>query len=109
MNRIKELRLAKKMKQTDLANVLSVSQAALSGYETGKYEPDFDTLKKIADFFGVTTDYLLGNKKTPAIETDDGQAKKLAKALLDIGIDVNKLSDAEINRVARIAAAALKD
>ena len=62
MNRIKVLRLERNIKQVDLAKAVSVSQAALSGYETGKYEPDFDTLKRIAGYFDVSIDYLLGGK-----------------------------------------------
>lgn len=62
MNRIKVLRLERNIKQVDLAKAVSVSQAALSGYETGKYEPDFDTLKRIAAYFDVSIDYLLGGK-----------------------------------------------
>lgn len=63
MNRIKELRALKGIKQTELAKVLSVSQAALSGYETGKYEADLATYKKIAEYFGVSVDYLLGGSE----------------------------------------------
>lgn len=62
MNRIKVLRLERNIKQVDLAKAVSVSQATLSGYETGKYEPDFDTLKRIAEYFDVSIDYLLGGK-----------------------------------------------
>lgn len=47
MNRIRDLRLSSGMKQVELAKALSVSQAALSGYETGKYEPDFETLRSL--------------------------------------------------------------
>lgn len=56
------------MKQVELAKALSVSQAALSGYETGKYEPDFETLKKIADYFSVSVDYVLGRDETASSE-----------------------------------------
>lgn len=111
MNRIKELRKARDIKQVDLAKAISVSQAALSGYETGKYEPDFDTLQKIAEYFSVTTDYLLGrDEKKPAAE--DGSEpvvyEKLAKMLLEQGIDVGTLSDAQLQRLAKIIAAALE-
>ncbi len=85
MNRIKELRLARGMKQTDLAKAVAVSQAALSGYETGKYEPDFDTLKKLATKLEVSVDYLLGgtrqDAKMPAIVTDDGPDPELWELL----------------------------
>lgn len=73
MNRIKELRKAKSMKQVELANAISVSQAALSGYETGKYEPDFYTLQRIAEFFNVSIDYILGRdekKSAPISESE---------------------------------------
>ena len=65
MNRIKELRAIKNMKQSALASAVDVSPAALSGYETGKYEADLDTYKKIADIFGVTLDYLLCAEAKP--------------------------------------------
>lgn len=61
MNKIKELRAQRNIKQAELAVAVNVSQAALSGYETGKYEADIDTYKRIADYFGVSMDYLLGN------------------------------------------------
>ena len=60
MNRIRFLRLQKSMKQEELAKVIHVSQSSLSGYENEKYEPDKKTLLRLADFFGVSVDYLLG-------------------------------------------------
>lgn len=60
MNRIKELRSAGNVKQSDLAAAIQVSQAALSGYETEKFQADIDTYKRIAAFFDVSLDYLLG-------------------------------------------------
>ena len=49
-----------------------------------------------------------GEKEKPATVSGDGQADKLAQALHGIGIEVDKLSDAEISRIARLAKAALK-
>lgn len=60
MNRIKELRKQKNIKQTQLADILNVSQGTLSSWETGRYDIGNDDLRKLAAFFGVTTDYLLG-------------------------------------------------
>ena len=54
MNRIKALRNKKGIKQIELAAAVNVSQAALSGYETGKYEADLETYKRIASYFGVS-------------------------------------------------------
>ena len=62
--RLKELRKARKYKQTDLAEVLSCSQGVYSRYESGEREPPFDIMKKLADFYGVTIDYLMGGTAT---------------------------------------------
>ena len=58
--RITELRAARGIYQKQLADDLQVSVATISNYENGRHIPDPVTLCKIADFFGVTTDYLLG-------------------------------------------------
>ena len=63
MYRIKELRQANSIKQAELARAINVSQATMSEYETGKYEPDIETLKKIADYFDVTVDYIVGGDR----------------------------------------------
>jgi len=58
--RLKNLRQEKNLTQTQLADIIGISRGALSLYETGKREPDYCTLQKFADFFNVSTDYLLG-------------------------------------------------
>lgn len=60
MNRLKELRKQKGLKQKDLAGFIGVSQSTLSEWESEKYQIDNDNLFKLADFFGVSVDYLLG-------------------------------------------------
>lgn len=49
-----------------MAAAINVSQAALSGYETEKYEAELETYMAIADYFGVTLDYLLGRAEESA-------------------------------------------
>lgn len=58
--RLKQLRLERQLSQSELAKNLGVSQRSISSWETGFRQPDFDTLERIARFFEVTTDYLLG-------------------------------------------------
>jgi len=58
--RIKELRLEKKMSQAQLGQVIGVNDRTISNYESGKREPDIQTIKKLCDFFEVSSDYLLG-------------------------------------------------
>ncbi|MEK4715376.1 helix-turn-helix domain-containing protein [Sporosarcina sp. FSL K6-5500] len=58
--RLISLRKEKKLLQTDVAEKIGVARATYGAYEQGTRQPDFDTLQIMADFFEVTTDYLLG-------------------------------------------------
>lgn len=58
--RMKELRKEKKLKQTEIAGVFGISMRQYQNYEGAVNYPDVAGLIKIADYFGVTTDYLLG-------------------------------------------------
>ena len=58
--RIKELRKKMGISQTELGIILGVTRSTICLYEQGKRQPDNTTLVKLADFFGVTVDYLLG-------------------------------------------------
>ncbi len=60
MNRIKDLREDRDLRQIDVAEAVGIDQRSLSNYETGKTNPDSATIIKLARFFGVTCDYLLG-------------------------------------------------
>ena len=59
-SRIRELRKKRNLKQSDLANALCISTSAIGLYEQGRREPDIETIIKIANFFNVSTEYLLG-------------------------------------------------
>lgn len=59
---LKKLRKEKKVTQTDLAQRLGVTQQAVGKWETGRSSPDPDTLMRLAEFFGVSTDTLLGRE-----------------------------------------------
>ncbi len=58
--RLRELRNEKKMKQQEMADYLGVSIRAYQYYESATHYPDVSGLMQMADYFGVTTDYLLG-------------------------------------------------
>lgn len=58
--RVKQLRLSAGMTQEQLAERIWVSKAAISNYELSERNPSPETIIKIAGFFGVSTDYLLG-------------------------------------------------
>lgn len=61
MFRLKELRKQKKYNQERLAMELNVSQATISAYKTGERTPDLEMLIRIANYFNVSVDYLIGN------------------------------------------------
>ncbi|ADV95522.1 HTH-type transcriptional regulator Xre [Bacillus subtilis] len=79
--RLKKLRDGKKMNQQEVADNLGIARTTYASYEQGKREPDHETLVKIANFFEVTVDYLLGHQpnskpvvheeKAPYKVTDD--------------------------------------
>lgn len=68
MNRIKLLREEKNVYQKDLAQLLGVSVPAINYYENEKRAMDTDTAMKLADYFGVSVDYLLGKSETRSPE-----------------------------------------
>lgn len=70
MDKLKELR--GKMTQEQIAKKLGLNRQTYRNYENGDRQPDFDTLTKMADYFGVTIDYLLGRdiKKDPVIQDE---------------------------------------
>ncbi len=69
--RIKELRTAHGLTQVDFAKKLSVSKQAVSNWENNNIQPSIDMLVKIADFFGVSTDYLLGRTTERYLDISD--------------------------------------
>ncbi len=64
--KLNELRNAAGLTQAELANVLSVSDKVISKWENGLSSPDIDMLVRIADYFGVSTDVMLGKEKDSA-------------------------------------------
>ncbi|MBD5584754.1 MAG: helix-turn-helix transcriptional regulator [Clostridia bacterium] len=58
--RLKQLRIEKKLSQKELATILEVDQRSVSNWEKAVREPDYAMLIKIADYFEVSADYLLG-------------------------------------------------
>lgn len=70
-NRLKSLRKSKRLTQKQLAEKINVTHVSISGYESGNRSPDTDTLQRLADFFEVSTDYLLGRTDTLSITPEE--------------------------------------
>lgn len=65
MQHLKELRKAKGLTQLELSKALDVSPSLVGMYEQGRREASKEILQRIADFFNVSTDYLLGRTDAP--------------------------------------------
>lgn len=87
-NNIKELRKNKRMTQKDLAEAMRVSQQTVGAWETERAIPGADTLSDLADYFNVTTDYLLGRPE----KKDDDNVDYVA---LDKALDNARSFDGE--------------
>ena len=72
-DRLRFLRKHQELSQGEVAKRLNLTHATYCRYETGVHQPDFDTLKRIANFFDVSIDYLLENDRgcIEAMETVD--------------------------------------
>ena len=57
--RLSELRKEKGVKQDEIAEILNVKRATVANYEAGKRAPDYETIIKLADYYGVSCDYIL--------------------------------------------------
>lgn len=86
-DRLKHLREKHKPKiyQKELADAIGVSRQAITMWETGQRIPDTVTLKKLADFFNVTTDYLLG-RDNPNDVNYEPTPQELEKVLREANI-----------------------
>lgn len=82
---LKQLRKSHNMTQEELGSHIGLSKAVVSKYENSLGYPAFDVLIRIADYFGVTTDYLLGVSKGKTI-------------------DVSSLTESQINTVHKVIA-----
>lgn len=62
---LQTLRKSKNLTQEDVADIVGVKLSTYQKYERDVIAPSYDTLIKLADFYGVTTDYLLGREPAP--------------------------------------------
>jgi methanogenic corrinoid protein MtbC1/DNA-binding XRE family transcriptional regulator len=96
---LKKIRKERGLRQKDLAELFDVAQSTIANYEQGIRFPDEEMLRKLADFFGVSTDYLLGRTEFPAplpldssasrdsVDSDDPFVKKFVDLVLETKAD----------------------
>lgn len=79
--RLKSIREKKGISQNELASFLELSRPTITKYERGEREPDFVTLQKLADFFDVSVDYILGRTDDPKGNNDlDPDLRMISRA-----------------------------
>lgn len=64
---IKKLREQKNLKQEDIAKMMNVDRSTVGKWENGSSKPDYEKMIKLADYYGVSVDYLLGREEVETI------------------------------------------
>lgn len=113
MERLKALRKQHKLTQTQVGNYLGITVSAYGNYELGQREPSIDMLGKLADYFGVTVDYLIGRddkaqtepfnepfktKKSPALSEED---EEMLNTYLELSDDSKRVVRYTVNMYAK--------
>lgn len=94
--RLERLRMEHGLSQDQLAEAVGLTRAAVSHYEKGRRRPDFDTVRKLADFFHVSTDYLLGLTDEPSPQTGsriEEFARRVRESRLQRGLAISEIAD----------------
>ncbi|MBR3868382.1 MAG: helix-turn-helix transcriptional regulator [Clostridia bacterium] len=93
MNRIRDLREDMDLRQIDVSVATGIDQKTLSNYETGKTNPDSFSIIKLADFFNVSCDYLLGRTDEEKSDYDDliNRIEKIQNELDKIKKEIRKM------------------
>lgn len=96
--RLKRLRMEKGITQKELADRLHVSRSTIAGYESLGKEPDGEKLCALADFFGVSVDYLLGVTDSRELTSPAPAAAKRPVEAAIAG-ELGSLSDRQLDRL----------
>ena len=88
---IKKLRIARGLNQVEFAKILCVTKQCVSNWENDNVVPSIDMLCKIADFFEVSTDYLLGRSERRVIEVSSLTDEQIAH-ITNLIYDLTKLN-----------------
>ena len=96
MNNIKNARKAKGLTQTELAKIVGVTQGNLSAWETDRWKPDMDSLKKLCEALNCSADYLLGQEPLSHSGSINNIYLHLAKEMEEMQLpesDIEKILD----------------
>lgn len=96
--RLKRLRMEKGITQKELADRLHISRSTIAGYESLGKEPDGEKLCALADFFGVSVDYLLGVTDSRELTSPTPAAAQRPVEAAIAG-ELSSLSDRQLDRL----------
>lgn len=82
--RLQKLRMEKGLSQEELASRLKISKSAVGMYERNEREPSFELIRKFAEFYGVSYNYLLGQENEMTVASDDDLYKDLDPELIEV-------------------------
>ena len=107
-SRLKMARENKDLSKTEVAKALNIATSSMTYYEQGKAIPSIDKLYALADYYGVTMDWLCGrvNKNDAVLKTEFDVAEVLLAALQFEGIELD-VSDEEVDALNKIEVAKL--
>ncbi|MDR1954315.1 MAG: helix-turn-helix domain-containing protein [Clostridiales Family XIII bacterium] len=88
-NRLKELRIEKNYKKSDIASALKLPYTTYNNYETDTNDVNSEMLRVFAAYYGVTTDYLLGIDKTDMHNANSEALRDNETLLIDLFRDLN--------------------
>lgn len=94
MERLRELRLKRGMTQTQVGDLIGVSCVTIGRYEAGEREPSNAKIAALADYFGVSVDYLLGHDEHP--QTSPSPADRQRQ---DVEAMLRAMSEADLEKV----------
>lgn len=88
--RLRELRKNKKISQQTMSRKLGVGLCTYGTYETSRYLPPVDTLSELADYYNVSTDYLLGKTDDRYSENEGTDKLDFSDECMDRLVDISK-------------------
>ena len=93
MERLKNFRVSRNLKQIDMASFLGVDRTTYVKYESGTNEPSNDTIIKLADFFNVSVDYLMERTNEPTPSSSKDSIKIPVLGYVAAGIPIEAIED----------------
>lgn len=90
--RLKELRQRRNLRQEQVASLIGVDKSTISAYENNSRQPSFDILLRLANYFHVTTDYLLGQTNIRTVNLS-GLTEEEAEIIINLVMNMARKNE----------------